>query len=82
MNFLSVVLENKSEILFKETVTYDLLIALITGVLSCLIFFGILRVFKPKIKTCNVICKNVVTDKLGNITNRYCIKFYNNSFIC
>jgi hypothetical protein len=50
MNFLSVVLENKSEILFKETVTYDLLIALITGVLSCLIFFGILRVFKQKKK--------------------------------
>lgn len=80
MNLLLVLLQEKSEILFKDTVTYDLLIALITGVLSCVIFFGILRVFRPNIRTCNVICKNVITDKLGNKINRYCIKFYNSSF--
>jgi hypothetical protein len=80
MNQLSAVVIKSSEILFKETVTYDLLIALITGVLSCLIFFGILRIFRPNIKTCNVICKKEITDSSGNKSNQYSIKFYNMTF--
>ena len=69
-----------ADIPFKETVTYDLLIALFTGVLSCVVFFSILRIFRPNIKTCGVICKTEVNDELGHKKNLYYLKFYNWSF--
>jgi hypothetical protein len=40
---------------FKETILYDLLIALLTGLISSVLFFAILRIFAPRIKTCNII---------------------------
>lgn len=65
---------------FKETVWYDLLLALITGIISSVIFFGILRVFKPRIKTCNIISKSPYKDDDGNIKYNYHFKFINKTF--
>jgi hypothetical protein len=45
------------EVAFRDTVAYDLIIALVTGIVSSVIFFIILRIFSPKIKTCNIIAK-------------------------
>jgi hypothetical protein len=64
---------------FGETVWYDLLIALFTGILSCLIFYLVLRIFKPNIKTCSIICKEL--ESLDNeITTRYYFKFINKTY--
>ncbi len=65
---------------FKETVTYDLLLALITGTISSVIFFSILRIFRPRIKTCNVISKMPYTDTDGSIKYSYHFKFINKTY--
>jgi len=66
-----------TNVAFKDTIIYDLLIALITGVLSCVLFFLALRVFKPCIKTCNIICKEVDHDENGTEIVKYYFKFIN-----
>lgn len=78
MNILLVVaIASKKE--FGETVWYDLLIALFTGILSCLIFYLVLRIFKPNIKTCSIICKEL--ESLYNeIITRYYFKFINKTY--
>lgn len=63
---------------FGDTVWYDLLIALFTGFLSCVIFFLVLRVFKPRIKTCSIICKEV--DDAGVEKPEYYLKFINKTY--
>ncbi|OXB04954.1 hypothetical protein [Flavobacterium pectinovorum] len=64
---------------FGDTFWYDLLIALFTGVLSCLIFYLALRIFKPNIKTCSILCKEIETfdDKTKT---RYYFKFINKTY--
>lgn len=64
---------------FGDTFWYDLLIALFTGVLSCLIFYLALRIFKPNIKTCSIVCKEIETfdDKTKT---RYYFKFINKTY--
>lgn len=64
---------------FGDTVWYDLLIALFTGLLSCILFFLMLRIFKPRIRTCNVICKTNDTED-GNPIVKYYVKFYNKTY--
>lgn len=64
---------------FGDTFWYDLLIALFTGVLSCVIFYLALRVFKPRIKTCSVICKEV--EVIGSVKKiEYYLKFINKTY--
>ena len=72
LDFIILVIANESN--FRDTFWYDLIMAVLTGVLSATVFFLSLRIFKPKIKTCGKICK--VND---NGTIKYYAKFYNST---
>jgi hypothetical protein len=68
------------EIPFRETLSYDLLLAVITGIISSIIFFAILRIFRPRIKTCNIIAKKAITKENGETRYEYYFKFINNTY--
>jgi hypothetical protein len=78
LNTFLIITKAESVIEFGDTVWYDLLIALFTGVLSCVIFYLALRVFKPQIKTCSIICKEI--DETGIEKPEYYLKFINKTF--
>jgi len=56
---------------------YDLIIALITGLLAAALFFLALRIWKPRIKIGSKIVKTEKTDEKGNKTYIYTFKFIN-----
>lgn len=65
------------EQVFKDSVVYDLLIAILTGLLSAGAFFLVLRVFKPRIKICDKITKMPIVLEDGTDSFKYQFKFYN-----
>ncbi len=79
MNLFLLATESLPKKEFGDTVWYDLLMALFTGVLSCVIFYLTLRVFKPRIKTCSVICKEIEISG-GKQKVEYYLKFINTTF--
>ena len=62
---------------FRDTLAYDLIIALITGLLAAALFFLALRIWKPRIKIGSKIVKTEKTDEKGNKTYIYTFKFIN-----
>lgn len=66
--------------LFRDTLVYDLIIAILTGVIAALVFFLILRIFKPRIKICDKIAKTQKKDKDNKIYYAYVFKFINKSW--
>tara|TARA_R110002033_G_C3837675_1_gene234529 strand:- start:401 stop:967 length:567 start_codon:yes stop_codon:yes gene_type:complete len=68
------------QLTFKETVAYDLLIAILTGLLSAGAFFLVLRVFKPKIKICDKITRIPIKLEDGTDSFKYQFKFYNATY--
>ena len=66
---------------FRDTLAYDLIIALLVGVVSGIIasglFFLVLRIFKPRIRIAKEIVKQIINKENGEIEIHYWFKFIN-----
>lgn len=70
-----------AKIPFRETLAYDLLIALgigvVAGIIASSLFFLVLRVFKPKIVICDKIVKEIKKKTYGEVEFVYRFKIIN-----
>lgn len=62
---------------FRDTLAYDLIIALVTGIMAAAVFFLALRIWKPNIKISDKIVKTLKQDENGDDYYDYTFKFIN-----